>query len=276
VSPTATGTGAPKRAHDAEPDPRIAERRRQVEGERRRRLRRRAVGVLVVASLLGAGWALVQSPLLDTEAVVPAGVTDPARAAAVLEASGVRVGDPLAFVDGGEVARRVSALPWVESASVSRSWAGGTVEVRVTAREPVAVISAPDGQWLLVDVTGQVIGTSPNAAGVPVIGGVAAVPPGEQLGPVDQSLVGVAAALTPGLASRVAEVRPGPGGAAELRLADGGVVVLGQPGDLVGDDLGVRLRTVRTVLATVDLGCVERIDVRVPDTAVLTRNPSCA
>jgi len=53
-------------------------------------------------------------------------------------------------------------------------------------------------------------------------------------------------------------------------------VVLGQPADLATEVLEVKLRTLRTVLATVDLNCVERIDVQVSDTAVLTRNPSCA
>lgn len=257
-------------------DPRIAERRRQVEGERRRRVRRRLVAVLVVASVLGALWGLAHSPLLDVEAVVPVGVADPARAEAVVAASGVRPGDPLVFVDSGEVARSVAALPWVEGASVARSWPGGTVEVTVTPRVPVAAVPTPDGRWVLVDRTGQAIAESPDAAGVPVVGGVSVGVPGERLEPVDQALVEVAAGLTPGLASRVAEVRPGPGGEAELLLAGGGSVVLGQPGDLTSEELVVKLRTVRTVLATVDLECVERIDVRVSDTAVVTRNPSCA
>lgn len=257
-------------------DPRIAERRRQVEGERRRRVRRRVVAALVVASVLGALWGLAHSPLLDVESVVPVGVADPARAEAVVTASGVRPGDPLVFVDAGEVARRVATLPWVEVASVERSWPAGVVEVTVTPRVAVAAVPAPDGRWVLVDRTGQAIAEGPDAAGVPAIGGVGLGAPGERLEPVDQVLVEVAAGLTPGLASRVAEVRPGPGGEAELRLGGGGVVVLGQPGDLAPEELVVKLRTVRTVLATVDLECVERIDVRVSDTAVLTRNPSCA
>lgn len=271
-----TGGAAVARSAPSGADPRIAERRRQVEGERRRRVRRRWVAVLVVASLLGALFALVHSPLLDTEAILPVGVSDPARAEAVVVATGVRTGDPLALVDTAEVARRVSALPWVDTASVERSWPAGTLEVSVTARVPAAAVPVPEGLWVLVDRTGQGVAESPNAAGVPVLGGVGAVALGERLEAVDRVLVDVAAALTPGLASRVVEVRPGAGGAAELVLAGGGVVVLGQPTGLVAEELVVKLRTLRTVLATVDLNCVERIDVQVSDTAVLTRNPSCA
>lgn len=257
-------------------DPRIAERRRQVEREHRRRLRRRVVAVLVVASMVGLGWGFVQSPLLDVEAVVPSGAPDPARAEAVVRASGVRLGEPLALVDTAGVGRRVESLPWVDTVTVERSWPGGTLTVAVTARVPVAVVPLADGRWVLVDRGGRAITESPDAAGVPVLGGVSVDGPGSRLAPVDQSLVEVAAALTPGLASRVAEVGSGAGGEAELRLADGGVVVLGQPGDLASEELAIKLRTVRTVLATVDLSCVARIDVRVSDTAVLTRNPSCA
>ncbi len=277
MSPAGTAGGATRARHATpDADPRIVERRRRVEGERRRRVRRRWLAVLAVASVIGALVGLAYSPLLDTEAVLVAGVDDPARAEAVVGATGVGTGDPLVLVDTAGVARQVAALPWVDTASVERSWPGGTVTVTVTSRVPAAALPGPEGRWWLVDVTGQVIAGSPDAAGVPVLGGGGERGLGERLDAVDRALVDVAAALTPGLASRVAEVRPGAGGAAELALAGGGVVVLGQPADLATEVLEVKLRTLRTVLATVDLNCVERIDVQVSDTAVLTRNPSCA
>jgi len=271
--PTATTTGS--RSGAAGADPRIAERRRRVEIDRRRQRRRRVLAMLVVVSVVGAVWGIVHSPLLDTESVAVTGVTDAAQAESVVAASGVRRGDALVLVDGGEVVRRVSALPWVASAGVSRSLVGGTLEVAVVPRTPVAAVPTPDGAWLLVDRSGHVVAGTSDPAGLVALTGVSAGPPGERLAPVDQALVEVAGSLSPGLVSRVASVGPGPGGEAELRLVGGGVVVLGQPGDLAPDEVGVKLRTVRTVLATVDLECVARIDVRVSDTAVLTRNPTC-
>ena len=187
------------------PDPRLAERRRQVEGARRTRVRRRVLAGLAVVTVLAALWGAVQSPLLDVEVVAPLGVTEPVQADAVVAATGVRPGDPLVFVDPGEIARRVERLPWVDTASVRRAWPAGAVEVAVTRRDPAAAVPAADGRWLLVDRTGQAIAESPDAAGVPVLGGVAVGAPGDRLAPVDQVLVEVAAALTPGLATRVAE-----------------------------------------------------------------------
>lgn len=277
MSPTAVHHGrTPDASAPPDPDPRFTERRQQVEGERRRRIRRRVVAVLVVVSVLGALWALAHSALLDVEALVPAGVRNPTEAEEVRMASGVGVGDPLVFVNPAEVAERVEQLAWVDTATVDRSWLDGNVVVAVIPRQAVAVLAAADGQWLLVDRTGQAIGVSPDAAGVPVVGGVGLDAPGQRLDASQVALVEVAASMTPGLATRVAEVRLGAGDEVELLLADGGVVLLGVPAELGEQERAVKLRTVRTMLATVDLTCVEQLDVRVGDTAILTRNPSCA
>jgi hypothetical protein len=53
-------------------------------------------------------------------------------------------------------------------------------------------------------------------------------------------------------------------------------VVLGQPADLVPAEVATKVRTLANVLATVDLSCLATIDLRVSDTAVLTRGESCA
>jgi hypothetical protein len=42
------------------------------------------------------------------------------------------------------------------------------------------------------------------------------------------------------------------------------------------DDVETKVRTVQTVLATVDMQCVVVIDVAVANTAVLTRGEPCA
>lgn len=276
MTPSVTAPGSGGATAAIGPDPRMAERRRQVAADQRRRWRRRVVTVLVVGSLAGAGWGLLHSPLLDVDDVVVTGATSSVAVEQVLAAAAVQPGDPLLTVDTAAVAERVSAVPWVASVAVERSVAAGTLELVVTPREGVAVVPTPDGRWLVVDDTGQALAESADAAGLPVVGGVALNAPGDRLEPLDRALVEVAALLTPGLATRVAEVRPGAEGDAELVLAEGTVVVLGQPGDLTPAELGLKLRTVRTVLATVDLQCAARIDVRLSDTAVLTRNPTCA
>lgn len=269
-------------------DPRIVERRRRVVADQRRRRRRRALVVLVSLSAVAGLVVAVHSPLLDTSAVLVTGVDDPARIDQVVEATAVRPGDPLLRVDPGGVAEALRAVPWVDEVDVERSFADGTLSVAVTGRTAVAVVAtdgradaAPesnDGErpaFAVVDGTGRVILETNGPGGLVELDGVAAPALGDRLAPTDQSLSAAAAALTPGLASRVSGVRFGPTGNVELVLTDGGVVVLGRGAALTPDELEVKARTLQTVLATVDLTCLAGIDVRVSDTAVVTRAEGC-
>ena len=278
-------------------DPRIAQRRRQVTADRRRRwLRRAGAGVALVALLAGLA-ALTRSPLLDVDAVEVRGAvrtTDDA----VVEASGLRVGDPILELDEGAAAAGVAALPWVADVEVHRAWRDGRVEIVVTERTPAAVV-ATDATWVLVDASGRALAVVdrppappappegqapdpaavaahedpaavlPEAAGLPVLVGPGAVAPGEALPPEAAPLLDVAAQVPPGVATRVAAVRAEEADVV-LDLRPGGRVVLGP-----ATDLDVKLRTVTTVLAEADLTCLAAIDVQVPDTAVLTRESGC-
>jgi len=271
-------TGTAERP-DTRPDPRIAERRQRVSADRRFRLRRRIAAALVVASLVGLTWYVANSPVVDVDEVVINGVDDPARRAEVLAASGITLGDPLLFVSLDGTAAAVEQVPWVDTVRVTRSWNPGVVEVSVTNRPAIGAVADGD-RWLLIDSSGRTVGTADDPAGLVVVGGVTPAPPGQRLAPVDLPLVGVLAALSEGVATRVAEVRPGSEGTVELVLrgsdVDGAVVVLGQPADLVPAEVATKVRTLANVLATVDLSCLATIDLRVSDTAVLTRGESCA
>jgi hypothetical protein len=176
-------------------------------------------------------------------------------------------------------AAAVEQVPWVDTVRVTRSWNPGVVEVSVTNRPAIGAVADGD-RWLLIDSSGRTVGTADDPAGLVVVGGVTPAPPGQRLAPVDLPLVGVLAALSEGVATRVAEVRPGAEGTVELVLrgsdVDGAVVVLGQPADLVPAEVATKVRTLANVLATVDLSCLATIDLRVSDTAVLTRGESCA
>lgn len=264
---------------EGRPDPRIAARRQRVADDRRYRVRRRVALVLLVVSVVGLAWYVVHTPVVDVDEIVVTGAEDPARRAEVLTAAGIVAGDPLVFVSLGSVERNVAAVPWVDTVVVSRSWNPGRVDIAVTARTAVGAVRDAE-QWRLVDSSGRAITDALDPGGLVVISGVSAPPMGQRIESVDQSLVAVAAALTKGLATRVAEVRPGAGGNVELVLRGsevaGAVVVLGQPGDLGPAEIASKVRSLANVLATVDLSCLATIDLRVSDTAVLTRGESCA
>lgn len=248
-------------------DPRIRRRRVEVRREEGRRRLRVAVGVTVVAALAGGGWAATGSPLLDLDRVVVEGAVHTAPEEARF-ASGLRLGEPLVDVDQKAVARAVEALPWVDRVTVSRRWPG-EVRIRLVERTPVAVTGAEAGGAALVDATGRVLAWVDGApSGLPVLTGLApAGPPGSTLPTEGVAALSVAVALPPELRARTVGVAPVEGrGEVEIRLSPEGSVRLGPP-----VDLDKKFDAIRAVFAQVDLGNLAVLDVRRPDSPVLTR-----
>lgn len=270
MSPTSTPT-APVARSDGGADPRIVERRRSVDMDRRRRRHRVLAVVLVAVSMVAGAWLLVHSPVLDVEAVDVQGTffLDPGE---VVTASGIAVGDAMLRLDTASAVDALQSNPWIDDASVYRSWFDGGVVIEIAERQPVAaVVTAGGDAFALVDVSGQVLAVAADPAGLPVVAGVVPGAPGERLDPADRGIIAVAGAIPSGLGSRVQSIIPGSNGRIELLLNDGAVVRFGGV-----DDVETKVRTVQTVLATVDMQCVVVIDVAVANTAVLTRGEPCA
>lgn len=251
-------------------DPRLRARRvavRRQEG--RRRLRR--LTVLLAATVVAALCiAATRSPLLDVDHVRIDGAhrtpADVIRAAAR-----VRTGEPLVDVDPGAVRRRVAALPWVDRVDVRRQWPG-TVRVDVVERRAAAVVAVGDRSFL-VDATGRLLEPVADApASLVRIAGVDAPsgsPAGASLPASAAPALTVLRALRPPLAGQVGAVAVTPAGV-DLELRDGGVVRLGTPSDVEAP-----LLSAATVLGDVDRRCLAVLDVRVPDSPVLTRGDRC-
>lgn len=245
-------------------DPRIDARRRAVHAERRRRQRRTAVALAVVTGLVAAVWGASRSSVADVDHVEVVGVVN-LRPDEVTAAAGVSIGDPLLDIDTGAVARSVESIPWVAKAQVVRSWRDGRVTIEVLERAPVAVVDH-GGSFSVLDVGAKVLGTSSRHPSdrLPTITGVAPVEPGETLEDA-VAAVDVAVALPEALRSHVASIAV-VDGSPELALEPQGSVRLCD-----ASDIDVKVQTVATVLAEVDLTDLAVIDVCVPDTAVLTR-----
>jgi len=181
-----TSTEAPEQTAAEVPtriDPRMHERRVTVLREQGRRRLRILLGLLTAACVVGLAWLVVHSPLLAVSSVSVRGAQQES-AATIAKVAGVHDGDATLFVDGGRVARRVEALPWIEQARVSRDLPHG-ITISVVERVPVAWVrrAAPGGApaaIALVDRTGRVLAD------------VAAPPPGLA------ELVGVRRAGPPG------------------------------------------------------------------------------
>jgi cell division protein FtsQ len=257
-------------------DPRIRQRRIEVrrdEGRRRLRLLI-AVGSVVVAGVLG--WLATRSPLLDVDRLRVDGARHTTRAA-VETAADVDRGDAMVDIDEVAVARRVEALPWVDTAIVRRDWPG-TVVVSVTERRAVASARGANRAWLLVDTDGRLLARQPNPQeGLPAIeGGPFGSEPGATIDGTARGALDVARAIARG--ERVGDipvVAVVDGGQLELRLVHdergcGGVVRFGAP-----DQVRDKLLAVFTVLDHVDLEGLAVLDVRVPSAPVITRG-ACA
>ncbi len=265
-------------------DPRI--RQRRIEVRRRQGRRRLAVltGLLVVAGLAAGAWGVLHSGLTDLDRIEVRGAarTDPAR---VVEASGLVRGQALVSLAPAATATAVEDLPWVATARVARDWPA-TVVITVTERVPAAAVLDGDG-WVLVDDRGRVLErTDALPPGLVVV--ESATPPGAPGTTFARSpaLVAVARQIPAALRPAVAAVRlggpgeegpgeEGPGedgagrGGITLGLSGGGEAWLGS-----ADGLDAKLRAVATVLARVDTAGLAVLDVRIPESPVVTRATS--
>ena len=155
-------------------DPRIRQRRVEVERAQRRRSRKVLLGLLIVGTLVGGGFAALHSSLLGVRRVMVSG-PDQAGPAVLMQAAGIRRGEPLVDVAPGRAARRLEGLPWVRTAVVRRHWPG-TVRISLTERVAVAQVAATEGApgpVALVDVTGRVLADEPaEVSGLPLLAGV--------------------------------------------------------------------------------------------------------
>lgn len=239
---------------------------RRLDVERREGLRRLrlVLGLAAVTSLAVGVVAFVNSSWFDVDEITVAG-NERSTSEEIVEASGIDPGDGLLEVDLDGAARSVELVPWVGTAEIDRSWLG-TIRITVTERPPLAAIPTEAG-FALVDEHGrqlEIVDQRPDGF-VPIRGiqgsGVAGEAAPDEILPV----IALIEALPTETADRVASVAV-LGGDIHLELVDGGLANLGD-----GSDLGRKLQAFETVLARVDLSCLDTVDVRVPEAPVVTR-----
>ena len=196
-------------------------------------------GLVVLAILAGAGWALLGSSLLVVRHVEVTGdrlVT----AAQVRQAARIRTGAPLATVNTTTAARRVEQLTPVLSATVSRSWPDAII-ITVRERTPVFAVAAVGG-YQLIDSHGV---TVRQAARKPASMPLLSTPPTALRGsPAVSSAAAVIRQLHRGLRERITSVSAGSAGSITLHLT-GRITVLwggaGHPAQKLAE-LGMLLR----------------------------------
>lgn len=250
-------------------DPRLRARRVEVKRSEGRRRLRVLVGVAAVLGVLLLLLGLFFTPLLDVDHVTVAGQfrTDPED---VVAAAGIERGAPLLTADLGAAARRIEALPWVDEATVVRSWPG-TIRYRVVERVPAAAAQGPDGSWVALDGDGRVlVALDAEPADLPVVEGVTVDPTVGASAPEDsRGAFAVAAAIPEAARPAVDAIVLDGEGAVTVRLDSGGVATIGPLEDLPAK--GVALAS---VVAAVD-PCIATLDLTVASAPLLTRVPGC-
>jgi len=182
-------------------------------------------GLLVLAILAGAGWALVGSSLLVVRHVEVTG-NRLVTAAQVRQAARIRTGEPLASVDTAAAAQRVERLAPVLSATVRRSWPDAIV-IAVRERTPVFAVTAAGG-YRLIDSHGVTVRRATRKpASMPLLSSPPAVLRGN---PAVSSAAAVFGELTPGLRKRITSVSAASAGSVTLHLTGGITVVWGGAG----------------------------------------------
>jgi cell division protein FtsQ len=252
-------------------DPRIRQRREQVERSRtQKRLRWLAAAGGVVA-LVVVGVVLLHTPLFEAKVVTITGDHPNTTDTAIESAAGLLGHPPLISVDPGPTAARVETLPFIASATVTRHWPD-SVTVHVTARRPVAIMAGPAPDWSTLDGDGRTLQVTPGAPALPVLGvrtptgSLAPAVVGGTIGPAADPGLEVARTLPPAFAGQVVSITVAPDGTVSLALTSDLMVLLGTV-----SDLEAKYEDVAAILAHADLVGVHTIDVTVPQSPTTGR-----
>ncbi len=274
------------RAPEMEVHPRIERRRKAVGRSSLRRNWRRwtLLGIAILLSLVVAG---LFSPFLDLDHLEVAGVEgDPSGA--VAEATGLTTGTAMFGIRPGDVRARVESLPWVAHADVDAHWPD-TVKVTVTAERPLAVLDdGTKGRGAILMSSGVVLSASAAGPLTAFAGGA----PHISVDPGYDAAAARDASNVPGESSKVAlavltQLRPvAAAGLQELHIDSKGNVTLTRtlPGSDAAaelslgapDDLPAKATALDSVLSgSVELACIDRVDVSVPTRVTIRRSEGC-
>ncbi len=253
-------------------DPRIRQRREEIErSQSRRRWRRLWLGAAAV--VLAALVVLVlHTPWFGVRVVTVTGSHPHTSDAAIVAAAGLTGHPALISVDPGTTAGRIESLPFIATADVHRKWPDG-ISIAVTEREPVLTMAGPGAGWAVLDASGRTLAISPTRPLhlVALIvhapsGPVPPLPVGGTLPPSADAGLTVARTLPPAFAGQVSSITTAPDGTVTLALDSGVVVLLG-----TDTDRSAKYEDIAAILANAAPGGARTIDVTVPQSPTVGR-----
>jgi cell division protein FtsQ len=221
---TATAT-ATRRVRPASTNKNKKKRKRKKKS--RRSWRRKALALIVIAvivALVAAGlWVVYYSSALVTKRVNVVGSRNLTPVQVSLTAQ-VPVGVPLARQDLDAIAERLTAVPSIETAAVSRSWPN-TITLTIVERRPVLAVLQPDG-YVVVDKYGVAYQTQPTLPPKVVLADV-----DTQSKPLLSAVAVVATALPEKLNGKVKLITASSPDSIALILGSGRIITWGSSAD---------------------------------------------
>jgi cell division protein FtsQ len=245
-------------------DPRIRQRREQVERSRTQRRLWWAGAVLLVVGLVVGGAFLLRTPWFGAKVVTVTGAHPNTTDQAIVAAAGLDHHPALVSVDPGPTAARVEALPFIASAQVTRHWPDG-VTIAVTERRPVVTMAGPAAAWSTLDGFGRTLAVTAARPSLPVLvvhaasGPVPPAPVGHTAPPAADPGLRVARTLPPAFAGQVISVTVAADQTVSLALTSGLTVLMGTVSDLTA-----KYEDVAAIIANAPLHGAHTIDVTVP------------
>ena len=193
----------------------------------RRSWRLKALALIVIAvimALVAAGlWVVYYSSALVTKRVNVIGSRNLTPVQVSLTAQ-VPVGVPLARQDLDAIAERLTAVPSIETAAVSRSWPN-TITLTIVERRPVLAVLQPDG-YVVVDKYGVAYQTQPTLPPKVVLADV-----DTQSKPLLSAVAVVATALPEKLNGKVKLITASSPDSIALILGSGRIITWGSSAD---------------------------------------------
>lgn len=254
-------------------DPRMLQRREAVAADRRSQLLGRAGFLLLLLAVVVGAWGITQSSLLDVNDITVRGARQ-LTPEFIATTSGIELGDALTDIDGTTAANQVAALPWIDSATVTRD-PSGVVAIDVIERTAAAVfITETDA--ILVDRDGRVLELwTPDEGGriaglVPIHGVEITAEPGQWLDAETLDIVTTSLALPPEITDAAYRLTMTPQGLDLYLGSMAGRVILGDE-----REMEAKVWAIRSFADSVDLRCVDALDLRAPSVPVLTFLPNC-
>ncbi len=252
-------------------DPRIRQRRQEIERSRGRRRMRRIVVVVVALALVAGAVTVLHTRWFSARVITVTGTHPHTSDAAIVAAAGLDRHPPLIGLDPGTTAGRVEALPYIAAAKVHRHWPDG-VEIQVTERVPVAQMAGPGASWSTLDGNGRTLQVRPGRAPGPVVlivhtadGGVPPAPVGDTLPATASAGLAVSRTLPPAFAAQVVSVTEAPDQTVSLALTSGITVQMG-----TASDLPSKYEDVAAIVAHASLRGATTIDVTVPQSPTVS------